>query len=148
METFDSSGKLLCFCLLLSVYYSICKCKVMADSEPEPKEDEYLKDLSDINWDEDWDDVERLCGGSDSLCCVDTSLHLSTELIEDNSSPIMDGSRFVKCVDYSSVSEAISKSSTERFMKHKLGNVVAQKCHFSMRFHLCMTHYVSHLMHK
>ena len=32
--------------------------------------DEHLKGLEDIDWDEDWSDVENLCGGPDSICCV------------------------------------------------------------------------------
>ena len=34
----------------------------------EPNE---LLGLGDIDWDEDWSDVEELCGGSDSICCID-----------------------------------------------------------------------------
>uniref|UniRef100_A0A1X7SGU2 QRICH1-like domain-containing protein n=1 Tax=Amphimedon queenslandica TaxID=400682 RepID=A0A1X7SGU2_AMPQE len=33
-------------------------------------DEDFLKGLEDIDWDEDWDDVQQLCGGSDSTCCV------------------------------------------------------------------------------
>uniref|UniRef100_A0A1X7TMU9 Uncharacterized protein n=1 Tax=Amphimedon queenslandica TaxID=400682 RepID=A0A1X7TMU9_AMPQE len=39
------------------------------DCEEDIDED-FLKGLEDIDWDEDWDDVEQLCGGSNSICCV------------------------------------------------------------------------------
>ncbi len=35
------------------------------------EDDEFLKSLQDVDWEEDWDEVLQLCGGSDSLCCVD-----------------------------------------------------------------------------
>ena len=43
----------------------LCCCSKLKMCEPDE-----LLGLEDIDWDEDWSDLE-LCSGSDNVCCID-----------------------------------------------------------------------------
>ena len=67
-------------------------------------EEDFLKGLEDINWDADWDEIEELFGGDDSLCCIEKKGNLS-----DSEEAQVKTTRFAKHVDDDKMCKAISE---------------------------------------